>query len=130
MGVLYWMFPSYSFFKYLMHWNYMGPVIPAFPFFSTRGRPAGRTKTDATKTEVKRAICCLLRQSPSVKRKRLKSPSPSPSPSPWIEGRLEPLFKGKQEEEEEAAKLEASLKFVAMVEWSRPETQAEDRTKL
>ncbi|KAJ6898201.1 hypothetical protein NC652_024883 [Populus alba x Populus x berolinensis] len=58
--------------------------------------------------------------------KKLKSPALSS----WIEGRLEPLFKGKEEEEEEEAKLEASLKFVAMVEWSRPETQAEDRTKL
>ncbi|KAJ6981200.1 hypothetical protein NC653_024563 [Populus alba x Populus x berolinensis] len=94
MGVLYWMFPSYSFFKYLMHWNYMGPVIPAFPFFSTRERPAGRIKKDVAKTEDN----LLLSREKNLK---------SPALSSWIEGRLEPLFKGKEEEEEEA-KLEAS----------------------
>jgi hypothetical protein len=32
----------------------MGSVIPAFPFSSRRGRPAGRIKNDVAKTKVKR----------------------------------------------------------------------------
>jgi hypothetical protein len=32
----------------------MGSVIPPFPLFSRRGRPAGRIKKDVAKTEVKR----------------------------------------------------------------------------